>query len=356
MYFFLLPIALLGFLVPAEASKHSFRKRLDKEASRKRLDNKEENVIDAKYLNLASLVDPPDDRTRQEYRHLGSSSDASIDESASMSMSMKLEMSISTSTGYGACPAGLTSGPFNADGSATEYPRNECACFYPLATAEPTPAPVTTPSYPIPVYGNGFCPHGLQFKSISGDDRATTLGISWDDDETQLVSLPFDFNFFNYHLSNNMRVSTNGIINIDASDTKSSLGTSNDNVTPTIALVADDLNPGFGTSTGGIYTLVQGTSSSFIVSWEDVAFSGDGEGTVNAQVELFPDGKMFMCWGTGVIPQNRKFEARLDPGDGGLDSAFPVTGGPFSADGIVTDYPTNECACFYPLEITPAPT
>jgi hypothetical protein len=124
MLFYFLPIAILGFLVSAaEASQHV----------RKRLDNKEGNVINAKYLNLASLVDP-DVLARLDYRQLGhgggsksrhGSADSAVfhtgvvDESLSMSMktemsmsmSMKLEMSMSMSM-----PTSVRTGIVGLDG------------------------------------------------------------------------------------------------------------------------------------------------------------------------------------------------------------------------------------------------
>jgi hypothetical protein len=218
-------------------------------------------------------------------------------------------------------------------------------------TTDSTPTPLALDN-PVPdaapaVFGNGACPADLQFQTLSGYEHATSLELSDEDDQTQLVTLPFEFNFLNHHLSNEMRVSSNGQINIDPSDTYYFWK----GLTPHIAVVLADLKPG-SSFTGVISTLavMSEENSSYIVSWENVAFSGVG-GNVNAQVQLFPDdGTVFICWGEGTMPPGVTIQARLDFPD--HDLYFPVTGGPFSSSGSATAYPTNECACFYPVAVT----
>ena len=119
------------------------------------------------------------------------------------------------------------------------------------------------------------------------------------------------------------------------------MGGSGDAATPRISVFQEDLNPGSG---GDIFTQVFMATmpNSVIFSWEAVNF-WPSSGVVNAQVELFDDGAINLCWGIGDMALNT---AAVGMEDDSVSLAFPATGAPFGANGITSTYPTNQCRCF----------
>ena len=136
------------------------------------------------------------------------------------------------------------------------------------------------------------------YSTISGDPSAVILNtVSTCDDCTELVSLPFLFQWWGDTPTTAVRVSSNGQINIDSTNTSSNCCSADPvevggYTDPRIALAQEDLNPG---ASGTIYALDTGTS--LIIEYNTVFYSNSG--SVNAQVEMFPDGNVELRWGRG---------------------------------------------------------
>ena len=83
-----------------------------------------------------------------------------------------------------------------------------------------------------------------------------------------------------------------------------------------------------------------------IVSWEDVGFDDMVHTNLNAQMTLYPNGNVDLCWGEGW--SDRPIRATI--WDASNDWAFPVNSGPpFQQDGSFdTDWPANQCRFFRP--------
>jgi hypothetical protein len=65
---------------------------------------------------------------------------------------------------------------------------------------------------------------------------------------------------------------------------------------------------------------------------------------VNVQAELFPNGSVNICWGSGNTAGN-SIAAGLE--DKGLGLYFPAVGDTFSgSNGITNAWPTDYCICF----------
>jgi hypothetical protein len=218
----------------------------------------------------------------------------------------------------------------------------------------PSDAPSDVPSdAPGPTFGWTSGPKGLVFKPIFGDG-GTRLPISSSDDSTELVDLGFDFKWLGYDTTvSQVRVSTNGQINIRSDDTDNNccwvdpIGAYGK---PRIAVAQEDLNP---RTSGEIATLVKRGVGSIVVSWENVSFYYD-QGNVNAQAELFANGAVNICYGEGNMGGQR-FSAGIE-GGGGSDPywngdavVLPLSDDEhFNSDGITSSWPTNKCYSFTP--------
>ena len=82
------------------------------------------------------------------------------------------------------------------------------------------------------------------------------------------------------------------------------------------------------------------------VSWENVGFDGFTRTNFNAQITLYPNGNVDLCWGEGW--SDRPLRAIIWDSNNNL--AFPVnTGPPFQEDGSFDiDWPTQQCRFFCP--------
>jgi hypothetical protein len=89
-----------------------------------------------------------------------------------------------------------------------------------------------------------------------------------------------------------------------------------------------------------------GADESFKVSFEDIQWYGDDE-EINVQVELFPNGDIIFCYGSGEMGvyyyngEVRPMAAGVENSD--LGNAFPIPDDPFNSGGITTEWPTNSC-------------
>ena len=198
--------------------------------------------------------------------------------------------------------------------------------------------------------GYTACPAGLSFRYITpakGGQGSLLTDITDCDDRTQIVDLPFTFNWMKNFPKNQVVVSTNGHINLDTSILSSSrqvnpIGTVNH---PRISVGDGDLNPGnSGGGDIGIYSTTSetGVVESFIISYEDNSFFPN-DGLFNGQAELFPNGDVNICYGNGTT--TRTFAAGIeDPSVG----AFPLEGFPFDDQGVVNspNWPGPACFCF----------
>jgi hypothetical protein len=100
-----------------------------------------------------------------------------------------------------------------------------------------------------------------------------------------------------------------------------------------------------------------GSIASIMVSWETFVFV-NGIGAGNAQAELFADGAVNICYGSGTTAAdfNNGFAAGIEGGTNdpywhGGAVAIPLNDQYFKSQGITSSWPTSECYCF-----TPAPT
>lgn len=191
------------------------------------------------------------------------------------------------------------------------------------------------------------------FSSISGNASSTVLStVSNADDTTEVVALPFTFNWYGDTPVNNITVSSNGEINLNGSTSSNCCSADpveiGGSITyPRIALAQEDLDPG-NTTASNIYALDTGTS--FIIEYNIVPFFPNN-GEVNTQVELYPNGELEIRWGTGdtvgnTIAAGVEDDTRLVP------AATPVTGAPFASNGTTSTFPTNQCRRFTPQTST----
>jgi hypothetical protein len=198
--------------------------------------------------------------------------------------------------------------------------------------------------------GYTACPAGLSFRYITpakGGQGSLLTSITDLIDGTQIVDLPFTFNWMKNSPKNQVVVSTNGHINLDTSINSTEwlvdpIGTVNH---PRISVGDGDMNPGIsGGGDIGTYSTTSetGVVESFIISYEDTSFFRN-DGLFNGQAELFPNGDVNICYGNGTT--TRDFAAGIeDPSVG----AFPLEGFPFDGQGVVNspNWPGPACFCF----------
>jgi hypothetical protein len=197
------------------------------------------------------------------------------------------------------------------------------------------------------------------YSSIVGQSGTVMLStISSCDDCTELVALPFTFNWYGDTSITQVRVSSNGQININSADTSSNCCSADSVVVggsytqPRIAVAQEDLNP--GASLGAVYAL--DTGSSYIIDYSDIAFFGF-PGNVQAQVELFPDGRVEIRWGQ-LVSDNDSIAVGVEDDTRIPPAATPAAGAPFNSTGIApfTNLPQNQCRLFTPPQLIPTMT
>ena len=142
------------------------------------------------------------------------------------------------------------------------------------------------------------------------------------------ITLPFTFNWQGGSRAVvNVQVSTNGQINVDGSTDENCCdadptrpgnnNTATDYDGARIAVAREDLDL---TLSGGVFTQDQGTS--FIISLVQVNFARwrKPDGLVNAQAELFPDGRVYLCWGDVASTLDSRVE------DDDMNMFYPAPG------------------------------
>jgi hypothetical protein len=171
------------------------------------------------------------------------------------------------------------------------------------------------------------------YSSIAGAPGAITLNtVSNCDDCTELVSLPFIFNWFGDTPITQVRVSSNGQINVNSSDSNSNCCSADavevggSYTQPRIAIAQEDLFPVVGP--GAIWAL--DTGSSYIIDFANIGFFAF-RGDVNAQTELFPNGTVEIRWG---VMSGDNIAAGVEDDTRAPASATPASGAPFGAGGI----------------------
>jgi hypothetical protein len=189
------------------------------------------------------------------------------------------------------------------------------------------------------------------FTPIANTADAVKLSISDCDDEVEEIDLGFAFKWLGgTNTTRNVHINSNGQINInhDDDDYEYVIGDS----MPRIAVANGDLDP---REYGAIWTK-QTSLESMLISWEDVAFYEESDGSVNAQAELFANGAVRICFGDGEMGSGGG-ELIISGIEGGgfLDEIFsgpevvsPLPGHPFDDDGKSTEYPPSRCYCFDP--------
>ena len=229
-------------------------------------------------------------------------------------------------------------------------------CVLPDGTPAPTESssPAGSPSGPTCSQTGGdwgSCPSSLEFRALAPTGTSTQLSFSNPDDAIVAVTLPFTFNWLGGSRTVvNVQVSTNGQINVDNSTSHNCcspdrLGPGNSTVPDyggaRIAVAQEDLD----LANGGVFTQDQGAS--FIISWEEAIFH-NSISLVNAQAELFPDGRVYLCWGEMDTVDEDNIAAGLE--DELLSMFYPAPNAPFNAEGIAPfdNLPQMECRCFYP--------
>ena len=184
----------------------------------------------------------------------------------------------------------------------------------------------------------------------------TTLQDLHVDDGTQAVVLPFTFLWLGRYPVTNIRVGSNGHINIDKSNNPSTVAGFSANsiaITSTalpsgISVMHEDLNPSGG---GNIRTYYSSANGSFTISYEGIPFYGSTIGTVNAQAALYPDGSVELRWGASTSDGTSSVAAGI------LDRSvippvlMPASALGFNSVGVATPatwYPGAQCQRFPP--------
>ena len=172
-----------------------------------------------------------------------------------------------------------------------------------------------------------------EYQPLTSSDPNVQV-MSLYDDEAQLITVGFDYNWFGGPISV-VCLSSNGQINMgnacDSSFNLKAIGSYN---AARIAFVQEDIDPPEG---GSVKYLVKSSPSSLKISFEDVKFY-PRDGLVQAQVELFPNGDILFCYGEGDMASNR-FAAGVET----QDAAYPIPDSPFNAVGITSVWPTDTC-------------
>jgi hypothetical protein len=246
-----------------------------------------------------------------------------------------------------AIPVTNVSVGFDSRGITSGWPANFCFCFEPnrYFTNAPSFSPTASPMPTTTTIQYLSCPSATSFQPLySGMSGVMTLNLG--DDEVAYSTLPFDFNWLNREvipLGRIFGISSNGQINIRGTRENGCCSAIPVNGSYSggarIAFVQEDLNP----NTGG-NVLLKRTNSSITVSFQDIRWYINDWG-VNAQVTIFPDGQVNLCYGTGNTAGN-SFAAGLEDKALGLAYAVSDPSSGFNVDGVTNQWPANKCFCF----------
>ena len=249
----------------------------------------------------------------------------------------------------------MTGPSFKADGKTYSWPEGHCFC---LDAEETIPQPTTSPapsfsSIPSSAPTQLGCHEKSRFEPIF--TWQTDVYQYYMSDESYVnLYLPFRFPWINGSLINQVVVTSNGQINIDPNNYDINCcsvipvnGTYNK---PRIAFAQADLDPSQGSS----YIYTRRRRTSFLISFQNVYWYGSGFG-INAQVELFANGRISFCYGQFGNMTGKTFAAGVEDGN---TLFFPLTGSPFNDVGITSEWPAGECYCVGNATsvITPAPS
>ena len=193
------------------------------------------------------------------------------------------------------------------------------------------------------------------FTPIANTADAVKLSISDEDDDAEVIDLGFAFKWLGgTNTISEVHINTNGQININPEDDNYCYGNLIGDFEYTrIAVANSDLNP---QGAGEIWTK-QTSLESMLISWEDVAFYCESDGSVNAQAELFANGAVRICFGDGEMGSgsDELIISGIEGGGSEDDEIFsgpevvsPLPGLPFDDGGKSTEYPPSRCYCFDP--------
>ena len=190
---------------------------------------------------------------------------------------------------------------------------------------------VTLAMAPSGVHAQGTfvdCSSTNSFTSIANPDNLLTEISTLN---TQVVSLPFDFPFFDGDSFNQVRVT--------------------DNIDFTTPIVGTHFDVAFNDlfDAQNVYYQQNGINS-VVFSWEDFNFI-DAEVNNNAQVTFFSNGDLTICYGSGDTNGRGIFAALLSSTSPNLN----VNVAPFT-NGFTNNWPTDLCVCFDAGSATLNPT
>ena len=228
-------------------------------------------------------------------------------------------------------------------------PDGKCyQCRTPSPTLPPASTPTTVPTN-TPI--SGSC---SAFSPIAGLAGTTVLSnLDGSDDSTELVTLPFAFNWLGAHPVTLVRVSTNGAIFVATNNTPynqplccSAMPIEHGSTPSRISVMHEDLDPG---DYGTVFTrYISSPDEAFIISWEGVAFHSQ-TGEVNAQAVLYPGGNVELRWGaTNGGDSHDRAAAGIVDASVSPQVVLPATVQPFESNGVtpVGQFPQGKCQLF----------
>ena len=199
----------------------------------------------------------------------------------------------------------------------------------PSTSANPSAAPSDIPSLsmspsisaqPTEFTGWRNAPTNEQYEALNDSDVEVV------DSDFNSVDIAFDFVWFGTQL-NSMTLFKNGYIHVEGGDY--------------IEFIFAALFP----SAGGLVKYLQKTGS-IKISFEGVPFGlwvfGGVDGNVQAQVELFANGNMILCYGgDGDIPAGISFRAVVYLEE--EQDYISIPDAPFNSNGFTFVWPANTC-------------
>jgi hypothetical protein len=209
-------------------------------------------------------------------------------------------------------------------------------------------------------------PEDSEFSPLSTDDYTDVETITLRDFDTAIVDIGFAYNWFGEDLTQ-LVIQSGGQLFMD---------TSNDITVSSAYPIGfyaygsriafangrihhDYYNDYYG---GGAVKVGRksGADESFKVSFEDVKWRSDGmgdggDGEINVQVELFPNGDIIFCYGSGEMGSydddeyyeggrpTQRMVAGVDNSDLDKHGSFPIPDDPFYMYGYTDEWPTDSC-------------
>jgi len=214
------------------------------------------------------------------------------------------------------------------------------------------------------------------YHHISGTKDVERLDISDVDNETEEVSLDFDFHWLGgTNTTGYLIVDTNGQIYFESTYANEYYPWAinglpiGDYEAPRIAVINNDLiannqdliivNDEVNITSkddSGVFVLRK--PESIIISWEKLVFSSEVDGSPrSAQAQIFSDGQVSICYGNEDTDILSSFAAGIE--GGAYDALFPngpkvaytLPGEPWNnSTGMTNEWPSKLCYCFNPIE------